>query len=427
MSICEEGCDFISYNTETQKAVCSCGIKTDIPFLDNVKIDKDLLMNSFTDITNIANTKMMSCYKTVFQKKLILKNIGCFIFAVLIVLNMICCFLFLIKYYKKLIQKIDKIKLNILDNIKKRNSTINLRTNNRIKTNKINRNKSGGIKSSERFIQSSQNESKFLPKKKKSIKSLKLNDNYNKKNKHSPPKTKKIIQIKEINFNKNENKIQNLNNKTIINKKNKKGIIPNPDSLNNKNNIKRKSLLQNKIVIKLTTSEINNYTYEQALIKDKRTFLEYYFSLLKINHLLLFIFNKEDYNSSVIKFSIFFFNIATYITVNSLFFNDSTMHKIYTDGGSYNFVYQLPQIIYSTIISGALNWIIKILGLSEKNILNFKKENSVIDNANQKFNKLITVLKIKFALFYFCVFSLLSLFWYYVTCFCGIYRNTQIH
>ena len=75
----------------------------------------------------------------------------------------------------------------------------------------------------------------------------------------------------------------------------------------------------------------------------------------------------------MIKFSIFFFNIATYITVNSLFFNDSTMHKIYTDGGSYNFIYQLPQIIYSTIISAVLNGIIKILGLSDKNILNFKK------------------------------------------------------
>ena len=426
MSICEEGCDFISYNTETQKAVCSCGIKTDIPFLDNVKIDKDLLMNSFTDITNIANTKMMSCYKTVFQKKLILKNIGCFIFAVLITLNIICCFLFLIKYYKKLIQKIDKVKFHILNNIKKRN-TINLRVNNRIKSNNKNNNKSGGIKSSERFIQSNQNQNIPLPKKKKSIKSLKLRDGNNKINKHSPPKSKKIIQIKEININKNENKIQSFNNNIFRNKKNKRGIVPIPNSLNNKNNIKKKSILQNKFILKLTTSEINNFTYEEAIIKDKRTFLEYYFSLLKINHLLLFIFNKEDYNSSVIKFSIFFFNIATYITVNSLFFNDSTMHKIYTDGGSYNFVYQLPQIIYSTIISAVLNGIIKILGLSEKNILNFKKENTIINNMNQQYSKLITVLKIKFTLFYFCVFSLLSLFWYYVTCFCGIYRNTQIH
>ena len=28
MQVCEEGCDFDSYNTETQKAVCSCGIRS---------------------------------------------------------------------------------------------------------------------------------------------------------------------------------------------------------------------------------------------------------------------------------------------------------------------------------------------------------------------------------------------------------------
>ena len=33
------------------------------------------------------------------------------------------------------------------------------------------------------------------------------------------------------------------------------------------------------------------------------------------------------------------------------FFNDRTMHKIYVDRGEYNFYYQLPQIIYSFIIS----------------------------------------------------------------------------
>jgi hypothetical protein len=61
--------------------------------LDNVKIDKDLLMSSFTDISNIANTKMMTCYKTVFQKKLILKNLGCFIFGALIKSPKSCKFL----------------------------------------------------------------------------------------------------------------------------------------------------------------------------------------------------------------------------------------------------------------------------------------------------------------------------------------------
>jgi len=51
------------------------------------------------------------------------------------------------------------------------------------------------------------------------------------------------------------------------------------------------------------------------------------------------------------------------------------MHKIYIDNGSYNIIYQLPQIIYSSIISALLNFVIKFLGLSENNVLKFKQEN----------------------------------------------------
>ena len=40
MGICKDGCDIASYNYETQKAVCSCGIKTEIPLMKDIKIDK---------------------------------------------------------------------------------------------------------------------------------------------------------------------------------------------------------------------------------------------------------------------------------------------------------------------------------------------------------------------------------------------------
>ena len=103
------------------------------------------------------------------------------------------------------------------------------------------------------------------------------------------------------------------------------------------------------------------------------------------------------------------------------------MHKIYTDKGSYNFVYQLPQIIYSTLISAALNGIIRLLGLSEKNFLNFKRIKKSINDVNNTNKSLLKILKIKFTFFYLVSFTLLFMFWYYVTCFCGIYRNTQLH
>jgi len=49
----------------------------------------------------------------------------------------------------------------------------------------------------------------------------------------------------------------------------------------------------------ITEYEINSLTYELALIKDKRTYLQYYWSLLKQKHLILFTFLPvDDFNLS---------------------------------------------------------------------------------------------------------------------------------
>ena len=114
--------------------------------------------------------------------------------------------------------------------------------------------------------------------------------------------------------------------------------------------------------------------YDLALKYDKRTYRQYYISLLRTKHLLFFSFCKnKDYNSRIIKMDLFFISFAIYYTINALFFNDNTMHKIYVDEGSYNFIYQLPQIIYSSLISTVINIILKFLALAEGNILDHKK------------------------------------------------------
>ena len=33
----------------------------------------------------------------------------------------------------------------------------------------------------------------------------------------------------------------------------------------------------------------------------------------------------------------------------------------------------------------------------------------------------------KFIIFFILIFLFLIIFWYYLTCFCGIYKNSQIH
>jgi len=50
------------------------------------------------------------------------------------------------------------------------------------------------------------------------------------------------------------------------------------------------------------------------------------------------------------------------------------MHKIYEDKGKFNFLYQIPQILYSTLISRIIDAIIRPLALSQDNISGFKQE-----------------------------------------------------
>ena len=382
MSICEINCDFISYNYETQKAVCSCDIKTEIPFMNDIKFDKKLLLQKFIDFNNIANIQMIFCYKNIFKIKRILKNYGCFIFVSFIAINIGLIFIFYFLDYKKLLNDINKIKIFVLNN-KKKTKDKN-KKNNILKT-KTNIKRKGKIK-----FETNSNE--------KSIKTLIKLEKKTKKNNNQYNTTK-------------EKNIFSINNK------NKKS-----------NKHRKKKILSHKIKnvheINLNYSELNSLNYRKALVLDKRAYIQYYISLLKTNHNLLSIFYSGDYNSRMMKISIFLFNLSSDITVNALFFNDSTMHKIYIEQGSYNIVYQLPQIIYSMLISTALNCLINLLGLSEDNILDFKKAKKHI---NKKYMRLIKILKIKFGLFFLANFLLLLLFGYYITCFCGIYKNTQFH
>jgi hypothetical protein len=178
--------------------------------------------------------------------------------------------------------------------------------------------------------------------------------------------------------------------------------------------------------IKYNDYELNSFSYEKALKLDKRTYCEYYISLLKTKHLLIFtFFNNNDYNSKTIKICLFFFSFALFFTVNALFFTESKMHKIYEDEGEYIFIYQIPQIIISTIILSILRIIIKYFSLSEKSILEIKSEKN-LENIEYKIPNVFNCLTIKFTIFFELSLITLIFSWYYLSCFCAVYKNTQL-
>ena len=154
--------------------------------------------------------------------------------------------------------------------------------------------------------------------------------------------------------------------------------------------------------MKYKDEEINVLSYNLATIYDKRTYCEFYISLLKTKHNLIFSFcNSKDYNSRIIKIDLFFIGFTTYYTVNALFYNDDTMHNIYVNKGSFDFEHQIPIIIYSSLISMIF--------------------------INKRGENLKKILQIKFIFYFIISFIFLLCFWYYISIFGVIYKNTQYH
>ena len=222
-----------------------------------------------------------------------------------------------------------------------------------------------------------------------------------------------LSNIKE-DFNDNSSEIfASSKNKNIMNQSKKIFSVSNITDSNKgktKNNIFNKINRQpneiDKTKVENTDCDINVISYKEAVGKDKRTYLKYYSSLIKENHIIISIFNKNrDYNVFIVKICLPFFSLALCFVINALFFNDTTFHKIYIDKSNYNFEYFLPKIIYPILISIIITIIIKRLSLTQQDLLGIKFEKN-------KYNvkgKVLTVIKC-IIIRYICFFIISILF-----------------
>ena len=263
-----------------------------------------------------------------------------------------------------------------------------------------------------------------------------------------PPKKKKNLSINQKTRieNQSRNQLLNSNNlsKSLSTKKssfslilrkaksskniheNKKKIIFNYNNKSNYKDLNEKSK-KNKLLVKnnYNDEELNSLEYKIAIIVDKRTYFQYYWSLIKKKQIFLFTFiNLNDYNLIQIKICLLLLAFSLYFTINGFFFTDETMNNIYEEKGYYNIIFHIPQILYSTLISVIISTIFKSLSLSENQLLSIKKEKN-IHKAKKIAFKIRKILRIKIVLFYIIGFLFLLFFWYFISSFCAVYKNTQ--
>ena len=338
-TVCQEECDFSGYDYNTKKVRCSCNAKQSSSSFEFMNINKTKLLNNFIDIKNIANINILKCYNILFSKEGINNNIGSFIIIPIIIFHFICIILF----NEKILGVIkNKIK-NIIFAIK--NS--NIVKKEKMKNNRLKNEGKGKDKISIKNKFKNYFNALIVNKKERKEKINKRKININSRNKNdlkkddlNPPKKQKF-KIKRNNKIVNNNNINAINDKMNINNKNyKSNIQPNSSA-------KEEIIDKTKTIMTYNNQELNQLSYKLALKYDGRTFCEYYISLIKIKHNLIFsLFYKEDYNSRLIKIDLYLISFIIYYTINTLFFNDNTMHKIYIDKGNNHIISNTTNYIF---------------------------------------------------------------------------------
>jgi len=455
LSLCEENCDLVGYNKSIEKVNCSCMAKTnfEVKMFENEIKEEDIL-ELFMDFNNILNIKVLTCVNSIFTVKAFKENYANIILIVIILLYLICLILFIskgynneIKFYIDAILYFTLFKIKISYIIKKKqkeeenlNSYVIKNNNNDINNNITNNINNNIINNINKNIKTTINFKGFKKKKRRKIKIIKESENIKKPNCIiiKPPIYNYFI--KYIKNSEAKNDISNPNkkkgNSKISKRKNKKKKLADKIKLEEESNEKLieynediKSFqnfseiqiyeLHKKIYTK-TDKELNDLPYASALKYDKRTYLTFYFSLVKSNHLLFFSFlPKFDFNSRILKMYLFFFNFATFFFVNTLFYTDETIAR------GFDFIHDLPSIIYSTIISAVINQIINLLTITESSFITYRNE-SKKENVLQLASDLKRNFKIKFTIFFILDFLFLGFYWIYLSCFMAVYRNTRM-
>jgi len=381
MSLCESICIFKGYIDN--QIICECNVKSKINSYFSTNSDKYNLIYRFkNEISRFSfNIWVLKCYSNIFTNENLFTNKCSFVILGVLFINILGAIIFKFTEYPKLLRKlyitmeISKEKALNYKNEDKNN--IN-EDNNKLKDNIYTIKKSGN---------------------KANIKNFKAK------------KTKEIGLSSSRNSSRAMmNKLNNLlNNKSLFQK-----IIQNKNLSNEKNLIKD--------YLTRTDNELNNLSYDEALIYDQRSFCQYYASLIRLHHILVFAFHtKNDYNSHIIKICFLFLNIANVLAINLLFVDDWTLHEIYLSKETLNLLFKnIPKIMYATTVSYLVKIILTWIISTEDIFLTIKRDGHI------QSKKIIGKFGIICVTYFGLAIITLLFYWLYIMCFFAVFPKTQI-
>ena len=401
--LCETNCNYTGYDKINKQSICVCNISDKMELISEIINNPNKLSNNSKSVfikLSYSNINAFKCFKNLFSKNGLKKNISSYLIIFFIIQFIISTILFFKSGYYLLEDYIDYI----LENKEETNE------NNEGIINDIN-----GIATEGNL--SYKNENKKISKQKNDYRHKINIINANINNKLFENQTidntydfKSVIILNPSKVNQEDSKSDKIENNIIID-----------------NNIAKK---QNEL-IKVNQEncnkyiELNSLIYEDAINDDKRTILEYYLFLIKRKNIILYSFySMNDYNSMIIKSCIFSLSFSINYLINFTFFNEEIIHKIYKLDGKYVVKDFMSKILISFIISYIITRIIQYIVLSERIIYQIKKEISLSSEKDLSKNVKKKLIK-KYVLFFVFSFIFLIFCWILFSSFSAVYQNTE--
>ena len=190
---------------------------------------------------------------------------------------------------------------------------------------------------------------------------------------------------------------------------------------------------------------LDNYDYETVIKYDNRDFWRIlYISILEKEYIINIILFKTPMDIRVLRICLFIFNYSSDLAFNTIFYNNQNISDKYHYKGDILFLFTvINNLLESAITTGVGIVLVNVFQHMIDSRRNFEEifraeERNMRNNKNykvskekkleifDKIKKLSCKLKCKIIIFIICEFSLMIFFYYFVTSFCDVYKETQI-
>ena len=350
-SECQSNCKFSSYLPNSLYLNCTFEVVEEKK-VEDIKFSGKKIYESFYDVLKYSNFKILKCYKLIFNKVYFKKNLGSITILIFFIIYLYSMIIYIIKGINPLTDKIQNITMQKNKNNIKQNEIFIFTKK---KEDNKNQSRTKKFKSSPPFV------------KRRIVENILTNKNNNNESQHHKERKLNLNELAKIHENSMRNKLL-PSPRPIVNfskRKDNLNLIKYLKEGEEKNKNREKKILD--------SFELNELEYEEAVLKDKRSCHKIYFDTLCREHLIIFTFFMcDDYNISYIKYARFVFLVTTDMAMNVFFSSDDSMNKIFLNYGKYNFIQQIPKIVYTTIITQLLEIFLCYLSLTDKYIYKIK-------------------------------------------------------